>query len=152
MGDPEFVYVIYIRAAPQKVWEALTGEGTKAFWFGRWFESDWKAGSALTCRKPGGVDFTGEVLESDPPNRVVFTFLDDGELKSEGASRVTYELDEVEGATRLRVTHDQFVAGGRTRAGIAQGWPVILSGLKSLVETGRVFENDMIREAAAGSV
>lgn len=78
--------------------------------------------------------------------------MDFGDLKSEGATRVTYELDDVEGATRLRVIHDQFTADSRLRRGVAQGWPVILSGPKSLVETGRVFEKDMIREAAAGSV
>ena len=152
MNDPEFLYVIYIRAMPQKVWEALTGEGPKAFWFGCWFESDWKAGSPLVCMTLDGVDFTGEVLESDPPNRVVFTFLDEGKLKSEGATRVTYELDEVEGATRLRVTHDRFRAGSRLRPGVAQGWPVILSGLKSFVETGRAFDTDMIKDASAASV
>ena len=152
MSDPEFVYVIYIRATPQQVWDALTdGESTKAFWFGGWFDTDWRVGSPLACRRNGKVDFTGEVLESDPPKRLVFTFVDAGDLKGEGVTRVTYEIEAVEHATRLRMIHDQFPADSRLRRGVAQGWPVILSGLKSLLETGRVFETDMVEEASSGA-
>ena len=136
-GDAAFIYTVYIRATPQAVWNALTdGVSTKKFWYGRTNKSDWKKGSPVTFIQPNGeIDFTGEVLESAPPERLAFTFLVPSGA-SEGPSRVAYDIALVDGVSRLTVTHDGFPAGSNVRKGISNGWPAILSGLKSLLETG----------------
>ena len=142
MSDPDYVYVVYIRATPQTVWDALTdGHSTAAFWYGRTNESSWRAGDTVTFRRPdGGIDFSGEVFEADPPRRLSHGFLHPapGPLHDEGDTRVTYDIVEVEaGVVRLTMTHSGFPAGSIIRQGVERGWPVILSGLKSLLETGR---------------
>ncbi len=136
LDAPAFVYAIYIKATPDAVWAALTRpEFTGKFWWGRRCESDWRQGSSLTLRAPDGEpDFTGEVLESDPPRRLVYTF--DVRKIDEPPSRVTYEIEAVGDSVCLTVTHDRFPADSMVRAGIAKGWPGILSGLKTLLETG----------------
>lgn len=142
MSDPDYVYVVYIRASARAVWDALTdGSTTALFWYGRTNESTWKKGDTVTFRAPGGdVDFTGEVFESDPPRRLSHGFLHPapGPMHDEGDTRVTYDIAEVEGDTvRLIMTHSGFVDGSIIRPGIERGWPVILSGLKTLLETGQ---------------
>ena len=141
MTDPDYVYVVYIRATSQAVWDALTdGTTTAAFWYGRTTESSWKEGDTVTFRAPGGeIDFTGQIFEADPPRRLSHGFLHPapGPLHDEGDTRVTYDIVDVEsGVVRLTMTHSGFVAGSVIRPGIERGWPVILSGLKSLLETG----------------
>jgi uncharacterized protein YndB with AHSA1/START domain len=141
MSDPDFVYVVYIRATPQAVWDALTdGTSTRAFWYGRTNESSWRKGDTVTfCAPDGSIDFTGEIYESDPPHRLSHGFLHDapGAMRDEGSSTVTYDIAPVEnGVVRLTMTHSGFGAGSVVRPGVARGWPVILSGLKSLLETG----------------
>ena len=141
MSDPDYVYVVYIRATPQTVWNALTdGHSTAAFWYGRTNESSWQKGDTVTFRRPdGGIDFSGEVFEADPPRRLSHGFLHPapGPLHDEGDTRVTYDIVEVDdGVVRLTMTHSGFPAGSIIRQGVARGWPVILSGLKSLLETG----------------
>ena len=137
---PTFVYAIYIRARPEAIWQALTdADFTAKFWSGRRCETDWQQGSALTMRAPdGSVDFAGEVLESDPARRLVYTF--DVRGSDEPASRVTYELEPIGGTVRLTVTHDRFPPDSAVHRGVAKGWPGILSGLKSLLETGQSLE------------
>jgi len=142
MSDTDFIYVVYIRATRQAVWDALTdGETTAAFWFGRTNESSWRVGDTVTFRAPGGaVDFTGEIYEADPPRRLSHGFLHPapGPMHDEGNSVVTYDLAEAgDGVVRLTVTHTGFPVPSVVRPGIGRGWPVILSGLKSLLETGR---------------
>jgi uncharacterized protein YndB with AHSA1/START domain len=142
MSDvPAFVYVTYIRTTPEKLWEALTSPDFKQqYWFGRRCESDWKAGSKHSLRAPdGSLDFDGEVLESDPPRTLAYSFHNspsDPQAEREPPSRVTYRLEPVEDSVKLTVTHDQFPDGSKVRQGIGNGWPVILSALKSLLETG----------------
>lgn len=141
MSDPDYVYVIYIRATPQRVWDALTdGHSTANFWYGRTNESTWRTGDTVIFRRPdGGIDFSGEVFEADPPRRLSHGFLHPapGPMHDEGDTRVTYDIVEVEaGVVRLTMTHSGFKAGSIIRPGVGRGWPVILSGLKSLLETG----------------
>ncbi len=139
MSESAYVYVSYIRATPQAVWSALTdGVSTKKFWYGRTHQSDWKKGSPLKFIQPNGdLDFEGEVLESDPPQRLVFTFnTGSDEEKTAGPSRVTYDIALVDGVARLTITHDRFPANSAVRKGVSNGWPAVISGLKTLLETG----------------
>lgn len=143
MDKPEFVYVTYIATTPEKLWEALTGsEFIRQYWFGREVESDWRPGSPVVYRYDEGrkLDFTGEVLSSEPPRLLSFTFAPhtgDGAPR-ERPSRVTYEIEPMDSMVKLRVTHDDFEPGSKVLAGVSNGWPAILSGLKSLLETGTV--------------
>ncbi len=133
MSDPALVYVIYIRTTPQKLWEALTDPDMRPkFWFGRRSESDWKTGSKHVLTAPdGSIDFQGEVLESDPPRKLTYTF-----ETASPTTNVTYLLEPVEDSVRLTVTHDGFPDDSQQRKGVSNGWPAILSALKSLLETG----------------
>jgi uncharacterized protein YndB with AHSA1/START domain len=138
MTKPEFVYVIYIEAPIQRVWDALTqGEHTQHFWT-RFVKSDWKPGSRVEFYRNDRTTLShdGEVLEIDPPHRLVMTFDVTAEGMPEPASRVTYDLAEHHGATKLTVTHDQFPPGSRVLPGISNGWPAILSSMKSYLERG----------------
>jgi uncharacterized protein YndB with AHSA1/START domain len=137
------LYVTYIASTPRKVWAALTSsEFTTQYFFGRSVESDWKEGSPWILRKPDGTaDVRGVIREGDPPRRLVVSWNVDGpeELKDLPESIVTYELEVVgEGVVRLTMTEAHptpipayLLEGGR------RGWPMILSGLKSLLETGK---------------
>ncbi|MDB5737831.1 MAG: Activator of Hsp90 ATPase 1 family protein [Sphingomonas bacterium] len=141
MSDPDYVYVVYIRTSAQAVWDALTdGTSTAAFWYGRTTTSSWKVGDLVTFRAPGGaIDFTGEIYAADPPHRLCYGFLHPapGPMHDEGNTIVTYDIEAVDGGVvRLTMTHSGFVGGSIIRPGIERGWPVILSGLKSLLETG----------------
>lgn len=134
------VYVIYIAASPQRVWQALTSaECTSQYFFGRTVDSDWRAGSPWVLRTPDGrVEVQGEVRESDPPRRLVVSWnlAADASLPE---CLVSYDVEQV-GENLVRLTMIEahptpipahLLEGGR------QGWPMILSGLKTLLETGR---------------
>jgi uncharacterized protein YndB with AHSA1/START domain len=135
------VYVIYIAAAPERVWAALTSsEFTTQYFFGRSVESDWKKGSPWILRMPDGrVDVKGEVRDSDPPHRLAVSWNVDWIEPKPPECVVTYEIEPVgDDLVRLTMTEAHptpipapFLEGGR------KGWPMILSGLKSLLETGR---------------
>lgn len=158
---PSFSYVIYIAAAPDRVWEALTdGALTRQYWYGRRAESDWKVGSTVTFwyDADGGeaVSDRGIVLESKPPRHLSYTFhlefID--ELKDAHPSRVTFDLEPVGEETRLTLTHDEFEPKSRLLEACRAGWPVILSSLKSLVETGEplaISSADAAGKAAAAA-
>lgn len=138
MSKPEFVYVIHIQAPKAKVWEALTnGEHTKQFW-SRYVQSDWKVGSRVEflLADKSKLSHDGEVLEIDPPNRLVMTFDVSAEGLVEPPSRVTYELTDQYGATRLTVIHEGFPPDSKVLPGISSGWPHILSSMKTYLETG----------------
>lgn len=141
MDKPRFVYVIYIDTTPEKLWAALTGgDFTAQYWAGRRIESDWRAGSPLRLvRQDGGVDFQGEVLRAEPPRILSYTFgvlNDEGRLR-EQPSRVTFEITQVMGKVKLTLIHDDFAPDSKMPDEISQGWPAILSSLKSLLEGGR---------------
>jgi len=139
----ETVYVSYIATTPERCWAALTSSGfTTQYFFGRTVESDWKSGSEWILRMPDGrVDVKGRVVESDPPRKLVVTWNIDWieELKKLPEAIVTYEIEPMGEVVRLTMTESHptpipvyMLEGGR------RGWPVILCGLKSLLETGRV--------------
>jgi uncharacterized protein YndB with AHSA1/START domain len=135
---PEFVYAIYIEAPATKVWEALTnGEHTKHFW-SRYVQSDWKVGSRVEFLRAdkSRLSHDGEVLEIDPPRRLVMTFDATPEGMNEPPSRVTYELEELHGATKLTVIHDGFQPDSEVLKATSKGWPHILSSLKTYLERG----------------
>jgi len=132
------VFEVYIKTTPERLWEAITSEELrKRYSFGVGTVSDWTEGSAYRAGVPGVIDIaSGENLEVDPPRRLVqsFTALWSDEVKSEGTSRVTWEIEPVGTSCRLRVTHDQLGEGANDE--LFGGWPMILSGLKTLLETG----------------
>jgi uncharacterized protein YndB with AHSA1/START domain len=132
------VFEIYIKTTPERLWEAITSEEMrKRYSFGVGTVSEWTEGSEYRSAVPGVIEIaSGENLEVDPPRRLVqsFTALWSDEVKSEGASRVTWEIESVGTSCRLRVTHDQL--GEDANSELYGGWPMILSGLKTLLETG----------------
>ena len=133
------VYEIYIKTTPERLWEAITDPAQRRIYnFGVAAESDWTAGSSFESRHPASPDplARGENLEVDPPRRLVqtFTALWSPEVEAEGASRVTWEIEPVGDSCCLTVTHDELREGANPE--IFGGWPMILSGLKTLLETG----------------
>ncbi len=135
----EKVFEIYIKTTPERLWEAITDPELRArYSFGVRVDSDWEAGSRYESAHPNGpvAIAAGENLEVDPPRRLVqsFTALWSDEVKSEGTSRVTWEIEPVADSCRLTVTHDQLREGANEE--LYGGWPMILSGLKTLLETG----------------
>ncbi len=137
----EKVFEIYIRTTAERLWEAITDPEIRAKYnFGARVESDWQVGSPLTMASPkaDGPLGDGEVLEIDPPRRLVHTLraLWGEDVKEEGFSRVTWEIEQVADSCRLTVTHDQLREGANEQ--LYGGWPMILSGLKTWLETGQV--------------
>ncbi len=139
---PLTVYTIYIAATPEKVWEALTqAEFTRKYFSGFAVEIDLRIGGAFIVRAPDGtLHISGEVFECDPPNKLTVSWNVNwpGIVEKLGTTLVTYEIEEAGEAVRLTMTEahdrelsDDILSGGR------QGWPAILSGLKSLLETGK---------------
>jgi uncharacterized protein YndB with AHSA1/START domain len=140
MTSDTFLYVTYIRTTPDKLWAALTTpEFQRQYWFGVVQECDWKAGSPWRMMfSDGRVADSGEVLEADPPNKLVLKWRNEfrDDLKDAGYSRCTYELEPHDDAVKLTVTH---VSESRAFIeAVSGGWPKILSNLKSLLETGQV--------------
>ena len=141
MPKATFVYVTYIAAPPEAVWRALLdGEFTRQYW-GHDNVSDWAPGSPWEHRRPDEartVDLLGEVLEAEPPRRLVLTW---GEPPDKGRrdrhSRVAFDIEPVADMVRLTVTHDELEPGSEMQRKISEGWPRVLSSLKSLLETGR---------------
>ncbi|MGH2994990.1 MAG: ArsR/SmtB family transcription factor [Gaiellaceae bacterium] len=137
----EKVFEIYIKTTPERLWEAITdSEMRQQYNFGVGVTSDWTPGSRYEAVHPGaGVAIAeGENLEVEPPRRLVqsFTALWSDEVKAEGTSRVTWEIEPVGDSCRLTVTHDQLREGANDE--LYGGWPMILSGLKTLLETGEL--------------
>ena len=135
----EKVFEIYIKTTPERLWEAITdSEQRRIYGFGVGIETDWTPGSSYRGVHPmaEGALSEGENLEVDPPRRLVqsFTALWSDEVRSEGTSRVTWEIEPVGDSCRLTVTHDQLREGANDE--LYGGWPMILSGLKTLLETG----------------
>jgi uncharacterized protein YndB with AHSA1/START domain len=141
MSDEKFVYVIYIAATPEKVWKALLdGEMTRQYW-GRENVSDWKPGSKWEHRRfddARTVDLVGLVVECDPPRRLVLTWAEVADAADKSRhTRVAIDVEKVEDMVRLTVTHDEFKPGTDMLRKISNGWPRVLSSLKSFLETGR---------------
>jgi uncharacterized protein YndB with AHSA1/START domain len=139
-----FVYEIYIASTPEIVWKALLdGEFTRQYWE-RDNVSDWKPGSPWEHRDSMGdrvVRLLGEVVEASPPHRLVLTWAEPSDReRRERHSRVTFELESVADMLRLRITHEDLEPGSNMERNISQGWPRVLSSLKSLLETGRALK------------
>jgi uncharacterized protein YndB with AHSA1/START domain/DNA-binding transcriptional ArsR family regulator len=137
----EKVFEIYIRTTPERLWDAITDGETRAKYnFGSRVDSDWKPGSRMEMSHPNadGLLGEGEVLEVDPPRRLVHTLvaLWSDDVKREGASRVTWDIEPVGDSCRLTVTHDELREGANEE--LYGGWPMILSGLKTWLETGEL--------------
>ena len=137
----EKVFEIYIRTTPERLWEAITDSGIRSkYQFGARITSDWTPGSRYEMGAPGapGLLGEGENLEIDPPRRLVqsMTALWSDEVKSEGTSRITWEIEPVGDSCRLTVTHDQLREGANGE--LYGGWPMIISGLKTWLETGQL--------------
>ena len=135
----EKVFEIYIKTTPERLWEAITDPEQRAKYnFGVGVRSDWTNGSRYTSDHPRAPAplAEGENIEVDPPNRLVqsFTALWSDDVKDEGTSRVTWEIEQVEDSCRLTVIHDELREGAHDE--LYGGWPMILSGLKTLLETG----------------
>ena len=142
MSDkPVFIYVSYIASTPEKVFKALTSpEATGKFWFGNAVTSDWKVGSPVTFHREGKLILKGEVLEYDPPRRLSHSFqpMHDEKFSGERPSRVVYEIEQQRDQVKLTVTHDDFAEDSKVFASISNGWPLVLSSLKSYLEANRV--------------
>lgn len=140
MAKPEFVYVSYIQTTAEKLWEALTSSDfTRRYWFDTEVRSDWKVGSPLALVMSGTTTDVGEILEAERPRRLAYTFrhvLDD-QMSKEPASKVVFTIEPHGNIVKLTLTHEGFVVGSKLFDGISKGWPAILSGLKSLLETGK---------------
>ena len=135
----EKVYEIYIRTTPERLWEAITDPEIRSKYnFGARVSSDWTPGSRIEMSHPGGLLGEGENLEVDPPHRLVHTMvaLWSDDVKSEGTTRVTWQIEPIGDSCRLTVTHDQMREGANDQ--IYGGWPMILSGLKTWLETGEL--------------
>jgi uncharacterized protein YndB with AHSA1/START domain len=135
------VFEIYIKTTPERLWEAITdSEMRSKYTFGARIASDWKTGGRYEQSHPGGTTLLGEGenLEVDPPRRLVQSMraLWDDDVKREGTSRVTWEIEPVGDSCHLTVTHDELRDGANDQ--LYGGWPMILSGLKTLLETGEL--------------
>lgn len=155
MSKSTFVYVSYIRTTPEKLWRALTdAEFTKQYWFGMRCESEWTAGSSWTLVSGDGQIFdAGEILESDPPRRLVIRWKNRNkpELEAEGDSICTMELEAGAGAVKLSITHSNDRDPSKFITAVSGGWPKVISNLKSLLETGSIALDEPYPAASASA-
>ena len=139
VGDTA-VFEIYIKATPERIWEAITDPDQRAkYSFGVQVHSDWTPGSSYRSGVPGAVEIAeGENLVVEPPRLLVQSFdaLWSDDVKAQGTTRVTWEIEQVGDSCRLTVVHDQLPE--TANAELYGGWPMILSGLKTLLETGEL--------------
>jgi uncharacterized protein YndB with AHSA1/START domain/DNA-binding transcriptional ArsR family regulator len=140
MSAPKHVYEVYIAASPERVWQALTdSELTTQYYYGNTVESDWKPGSPMVYKNPDGTEsITCDIVEADPPRRLVHTFHFPG--TDESPSRCTWTIEPRGAASLLVLVHDEFEGETATFKSVAHGWVPILSGLKTLLETGKPLE------------
>jgi uncharacterized protein YndB with AHSA1/START domain len=141
MTRSTFVYVTYIRTTPEKLWSALTDdvEFMKQYWFGTHCESTWTAGSPWKhIDDDGAILDAGEIVEAQPPRRLVIRWQNESrpELKAEGMSECTIDLEPVGPAVKLSITHTIDRAPSEFIAGVSGGWPKVVSNLKSMLEIG----------------
>lgn len=140
MTKPESVYVVVIAKPPEDVWQGLTSpEFTKQYWHQTEVQSDFTVGSPIRFLLDSGeVGCEGEILSVNRPSELVFTwhFPRNPETKDESPSRVSFRLEPVGAGTKLTMIHDQFPAGSKMLGMVNEGWPLVLCGLKTLLESG----------------
>jgi uncharacterized protein YndB with AHSA1/START domain len=141
MARSTFVYVTYIRTTPEKLWSALTDdvEFMKQYWFGTHCESAWTPGSSWKMVYPdGSITDAGTIVEAEPPRRLVIRWQNQSkpELKAEGESLCTMEIEPSGTAVKLSITHTVERDPSNLIVAVSGGWPKIISNLKSLLETG----------------
>lgn len=154
MARTTFVYVTYIRTTPETLWSALTvdTEFMRKYWFGVHCESHWTAGSAWKMLSSSGeILDAGEILEAEAPRRLVIRWRHQSkpELKAEGESHCTIELEPIGAAVKLAITHTIEREPSKLIDAVSGGWPKIICNLKSLLETGSVVLQDAYPAAAA---
>lgn len=144
MANSRFACVTYIRTTPEKLWQALVEpEFTRRYWFECWQESEWKTGASWRLMIPDGrVGDNGEILEVEPQRRLVLSWRNEfkPEMREEGHSRLTYELERQGGSVKLTVIHEIDRTGSKLIEAVSGGWFLILSSLKSFLETGEPLE------------
>jgi uncharacterized protein YndB with AHSA1/START domain len=144
MAESRFVYVTYIRTTPERLWQALTDpEFTRRYFCATTHESEWKPGASWRILKPdGAVTDSGKVLEIELHKRLVLSWRNEfrPELREEGYSRLTYELEQREDSVKLTVTHEIDRPDSKLIQAVSNGWPHILASLKSMLETGEPLE------------
>jgi uncharacterized protein YndB with AHSA1/START domain len=144
MAESRFVYVTYIRTTPEKLWHALLDpEFTRQWWCETYQESEWKPGASWRLMIPDGrVADSGEILEIELHRRLVLTWRNEfkPELREEGYSRLTYELEQQGDSVKLTIIHELDKRDSKFIQKVAVGWPALLASLKSLLETGESLE------------
>ena len=144
MAESQFVYVTFIRTTQERLWRALTEpEFTRQFWMGTTQECEWTVGASWRLKfSDGRLADSGEVMEIDPPRRLVLKWRNElyPELTAEGYTRMTNTLEPTEEAVKLTITHTMEKSDSEFIKKVSGGWPIILSSLKSLLETGEAIE------------
>ena len=143
MARSTFIYVTYIRTTPETLWSALTDDVQfmRQYWFGVHCESQWTVGSPWKLVYPDGhVSDVGEIVEAEPPQRLVIRWRHQikPDLKAEGDSLCTMELEPVGAAVKLSITHTIERESSKVIEAVSGGWPKVISNLKSLLETGSI--------------
>jgi uncharacterized protein YndB with AHSA1/START domain len=155
MARSTFVYVTYIRTTPERLWSALTdAQFMKQYWFGMHGESQWTAGSPWKLVSGDGAIFdAGSIVEADRPRRLVIRWQHQNkpELKEEGDSLCTMELEPSGSAVKLSITHSIEREPSKLIVAVSGGWPKVLSNLKSLLESGSIALQEPYPSASAGS-
>ena len=143
-AESTFVYVTFIRTTQKMLWRALQEpEFTRQFWFGTSQECDWTPGAPWKiCTPDGRVTDSGKILEVEPEKKLVLSWRNElfPDMTAEGYSRMTYELEPTGDLVKLTITHEMEIAGSKFIKGVAGGWPIIVSSLKTLMETGEALE------------
>lgn len=144
MAESRFVYVTYIRTTPEKLWQALIDpEFTRRYWLETSQESEWKAGASWRMTAPDGlVTDSGKIVEIEPHRRLVLAWRNEfkPELREEGYSRLTYQLEQQGDSVKLTILHEIDKPDSKFIHAVSGGWPMILASLKSLLETGESLE------------
>lgn len=147
MNQPEYVYETVIAASREAVWKGLTtAEFTRQYWHSTRVQCDWRVGSKIVFLVDGEegdeIGCEGQILKADHPAELSYTwqFPRDPETRAESPSRVTFVLEELGEHTKLTVIHDRFEEGSKMLGIVSSGWPLVIAGLKTLLETGKAVD------------
>jgi len=145
LSSDRILYVVYVAGTVERVWDALTNpEVTQRYWGGTRMQSEWRPGAPLRYVVNGKVTDEHTILTIDPPRRLVHTFHPVfGEFRNEAPSQVEYTLEQLDGSVKLTMLHDHFPPMSAVHRACSNGWPMVLSGLKSIVETGKPLQGVM---------